>query len=176
MTTISPLLLAQSNQWLAEVSAYFVDSESTDVNDLQRDGATAVIDLAAEFASGSKGDNRKLVAKVVGRLSDIQVRDFALGSHDDETLENYWQMWSYLIRIAPVGYVAPVATLVAAIAYEKGEMGIADLALTRAFEDDPEYSLARLLHRVFAAGWPQQAFASMRHELHPKVCAGIFMS
>jgi hypothetical protein len=116
------------------------------------------------------------VAKVVGRLSDIQVRDFALGSHDDETLENYWQMWSYLIRIAPVGYVAPVATLVAAIAYEKGELGIADLALTRAFEDDPQYSLARLLHRVFAAGWPQQAFASMRHELHPKVCAGIFMS
>jgi hypothetical protein len=176
MTTISPLLLAQSNEWLSEVSAYFVDSDSEDVNDLQRDGATAVIDLAAEFAAGKNASNRALVARVVGRLSDIQVRDFALGSHDDETLENYWAMWSHLIRIAPVGYVAPIATLVAAIAYEKDEMGIADLALARAFEDDQNYSLARLLHRVFAAGWPKQAFASMRQELHPKVCAGIFMS
>jgi hypothetical protein len=176
MTTISPLLLAQSNEWLSEVSTYFVASDSDDVNDLQRDGATAVIDLAAEFASGSHGRNRALIARVVGRLSDIQVRDFALGSHDDETLENYWGMWSYLIRIAPAGYVAPVATLLAAIAYEKGEKTIADQALIRAHEDDPKYSLALLLRRVFAAGWPPQAFASMRHELHPKVCAAIFMS
>ena len=176
MTTISPLLLAQSNQWLTEVSAYFVDSESADVNDLQRDGAGAVIDLAAEFSAGNQGENRALMAKVVGRLSDIQVRDFALGSHDAQSLENYWAMWRYLIRIAPVGYVAPIATLVAAIAYEKDEMVIADLALARAFEDDPQYPLAKLLHRVFAAGWPKEAFASMRLELHPKVCAGIFMS
>jgi type II secretory pathway component PulL len=176
MTTISPLLLAQSNQWLVEVSAFFVDSEREDVNDLQRDGATAVIDLAAEFANGNHGRNRALVAQVIGRLSDIQVRDFALGSHDNETLDNYWAMWRYLIRIAPVGYVAPLATLVAAIAYEKDESALAEQALARAFEDDPLYSLATLLRRVFAAGWPKEAFASMRVELHPKVCAGIFMS
>lgn len=176
MTTISPLLLAQSNLWLSEVSAFFVDSEREDVNDLQREGATAVVDLAAEFASGNHGRNRALVAQVLGRLSDIQVRDFALGVHDDQSLDTYWAMWRYLIRIAPVGYVAPVATLVAAIAYEKGEKAIADQALTRAFEDDPRYSLATLLRRVFAANWPKEAFASMRVELHPKVCQGIFLS
>ena len=34
---------------------------------------------------------------------------------------------------------------------------------------DPDYSLAKLLDRVFKAGWPKDALASMRNELHPKV-------
>ena len=31
-----------------------------------------------------------------------------------------------------------------------------------------------LLVRVFAAGWPANAFGQMRNELHPKVIASIF--
>jgi len=97
-----------------------------------------------------------------------------LGSHDEESITAYRTMWLHLLRSAPTGYVAPVATLAAAIAYETGDGVLAKAALARAFDDAPTYSLATLLQRVFSAGWPPHSFAGMRSELHPKVTAGIF--
>jgi hypothetical protein len=176
MTTISALQLSQSNDWQDQVQAFWVDPDSEKLNALQQDGATAVIDLATKFAEGTGTHNRELIAQVIGRLSDIQVRDFALGSHDSESADVYWLMWGHLIRIAPAGFVAPVACLVSALAYERGENETAFAALTRALDDDPKYALATLLRRVFRAGWPIEAFAAMRKELHPKVCQGIFLS
>ena len=70
--------------------------------------------------------------------------------------------------------MAPVATLLAATAYEKGDGVLAQSALDRALEHDDEYPLAHLLKRVFAAGWPPETFATMRRELHPKISSAIF--
>ena len=160
--------------WQDEVQHFWISSDAEEVNDLQCDGATAVIDLAGEYLHRRGAEDRELVARVIGRLSDIQVRDFALGSHSDETSDSYWTMWRDLLRIAPRGFVAPVACLFAAMAYERGEGALAHKALDRALHDDDQYSLALLLRRVFTAGWPPQSFTAMRAELHPKVVAGIF--
>jgi hypothetical protein len=167
-------LLAYEAPWLERVSKSAVDPASPDLNNLQRDGATAVIDLANDFIAHGVSTDQDLIAHVLGRLSDIQVRDFALGSHDEESINAYRTMWLHLLRSAPIGFIAPVATLAAAIAYESGEGALARAALARAFDDCPTYSLATLLQRVFSAGWPPQSFAGMRSELHPKVTAGIF--
>jgi hypothetical protein len=83
-------------------------------------------------------------------------------------------MWRDLLRIAPRGFVAPVACLFAAMAYERGEGALAHKGLDRALGDDDQYSLAHLLRRVFTAGWPPQSFSAMRAQLHPKVVAAIF--
>ena len=107
-------------------------------------------------------------------MSDIQVRDFSLGSHTEENADFYWSMWRDLLRIAPRGFVAPIASLFASMAYERGEGALAHRALDRALADDDQYSLALLLRRVFTAGWPPESFTAMRAELHPKVVAGIF--
>jgi hypothetical protein len=162
------------NGWQDEVQEFWVSSDSEEIQDLQRDGATAIIDLVGEYREGRRAEDRELVARVIGRLSDIQVRDFALGSHTDETGQIYWCMWLDLLRIAPRGFVAPIASLFAAMAYERGEGALAHKALDRALNDDDQYSLALLLRRVFTAGWPPQSFTAMRAELHPKVVAGIF--
>ena len=167
-------LLAYESSWLDRVSKSFVDPASPELNESQRDGATAVIDLANDFITHGISSDQDLMAHVLGRLSDIQVRDFALGSHDEESITAYRTMWLHLLRSAPTGYVAPVATLAAAIAYEAGDGALAKAALARAFDDAPTYSLATLLQRVFSAGWPPHSFAGMRSELHPKVTAGIF--
>lgn len=160
--------------WQDEVQEFWVSSDLEEIIDAQRDGATAIIDLAGEYREGRGAEDRELVARVIGRMSDIQVRDFALGSHTDETADFYWQMWRDLLRIAPRGFVAPIASLFAALAYERGEGALAHKALDRALHDDDQYSLALLLRRVFTAGWPPQSFTAMRAELHPKVVAGIF--
>jgi hypothetical protein len=160
--------------WADEVQAFWVSSDSEEIQELQRDGATAIIDLAGEYREGRGAEDRELAARVIGRLSDIQVRDFALGSHTDESADYYWVMWRDLLRIAPRGFVAPVACLFAAMAYERGEGALAHKGLDRGLGDDDQYSLAHLLRRVFTAGWPPQSFSAMRIELHPKVVAAIF--
>ena len=160
--------------WQDEVHAFWVSSDSEEIQELQRDGATAIIDLAGEYREGRGAEDRELAARGIGRLSDIQVRDFALGSHADESADYYWVMWRDLLRIAPRGFVAPVACLFAAMAYERGEGALAHKGLDRALGDDDQYSLAHLLRRVFTAGWPPQSFSAMRAQLHPKVVAAIF--
>jgi hypothetical protein len=172
--SIAALPSAMEESWQREVQAFWVESDSENLLDLQRDGATAVIDLAGEYTQGRGAEDRELAARVIGRISDIQVRDFALGSHNDETADAYWQMWRDLLLIAPRGFVAPIASIFAALAYERGEGALAYKALDRALADDERYSLALLLRRVFTAGWPPQSFSAMRAELHPKVVAGIF--
>jgi hypothetical protein len=174
INSIAALPSSFDPDWLAEVNSYWVENDAEQLNDLQRDGATAVIDLAGEFEAGRAAEDRELVARVIGRMSDIQVRDFALGSHTPETSDWYWQMWRELLGMAPRGFVAPIASVFAALAYERGEGALAQKALDRALADDEKYSLALLLRRVFTAGWPAQSFTAMRKELHPKVIAGIF--
>jgi len=176
--SIAPLALAGDSDFIAQVEQFLFDPEIDQLQIAQRTGALAVLDLASRFIAGSLGrdiaDDQRLSGQVLGSLRDIQVRDFALGSHDETSIEIYWTMWRYLVRIAPAGFVAPVASLLAALSYEKGEGALAQRCLDRALADDPSYSLAALLRRVFSAGWPPESFGAMRRDLHPKVCAGIF--
>lgn len=161
-------------EFIAQVESYFVHEDASDLNEKQRDGATAVVDLGQLYEVGRGNSDPDLVAQVIGRLSDIQVRDYALGLHCAETIDAYWAMWKELLRIAPAGYIAPIASIFAAVAYESGQGALAHKALDRALIDNPGYSLALLLRRVFSAGWPATAFIQMREQLHPKVKAAIF--
>ena len=172
--SITAIQQASEPDFIALVKSFAVIEDSPEVNECQRDGATAVIDLAGEFEKFAEASTPQSLARVLGRLSDIQVRDFALGSHNADSFNTYWAMWRYLLQIAPVGFIAPVACVFATLAYEQGDIPLAYQALDRATLDQPMYSLTILLRRVFGSGWPSAAFAAMRTELHPKVTAGIF--
>ena len=172
--SIAECAIAKDPEWSAKVASFQVDPDDQDLNAKQRDGAEAVLLLADFFNQEGKCDDLDLMARVLGRLSDIQVRDYALGCHDQESMDSYQTMWRELLKVAPKGYVAPVATLFAAIAYENGEGALAHRALDRAIEDQPEYSMSRLLRRVFSSGWPPSGFSQLRNELHPRVTQTIF--
>lgn len=172
--SIAAISLADDFNWNSLVLKFGIQSDDPELNPKQRDGAEA-IHLLADFYIQSNGcSDLDLKARVLGRLSDIQVRDYALGCHDQDSIEAYFSMWRDLLRIAPKKFVAPVASLLAALAYEKGDGALAHRALDRAIEDDPEYSLSRLLRRVFSSGWPPNGFAQLRSELHPRVTRTIF--
>jgi len=145
-----------------------------DPRPFQREGAQAISQLIEVAEVAGTASDASLLALVLVRLKDLQVRDFALGSINEENLEILIDLWRWIVRIAPSRYVAPVATLLAATAYEKGDGVLAQSALDRALESDDEYPLAHLLKRVFAAGWPPETFATMRRELHPKISSAIF--
>ena len=166
-----------SSEWCAEVSLYAVDENLDDERELgvvRRDGVESMQLLLDEFRLGRGPTDRNLCARLIGRMSDVQVRDFALGIHSEDTYDLYFAMWRELLRMAPPGFIAPIACVVAAMAYENGDGALAQKAVDRAIADGESYPLAGLLRRVFNAGWPPQSLAQMRADLHPKVVATIF--
>ena len=160
--------------WADQVSEFFIAEDSETLQELRRDGVETMDLLFDDFRMGRGVSERVLVARMIGRMSDVQVRDYALGVHSEDTFDIYFTMWRELLRLAPRGYVAPIACIVAAMSYESGDGALAQKALDRAFVDDERYPLAGLLRRVFNAGWPPESFAQMRRELHPKVINAIF--
>jgi hypothetical protein len=163
-----------SRSWAQEVELFRIHDDGSDLSPLRRDGVDAMELLLDEFRIGRGPTDRKLVARVIGRMSDVQVRDYALGTFSEDTFDLYFAMWRELLRLAPSGFVAPIACIVAAMSYESGDGALAHKALDRCLVDDEHYPLGALLRRVFNAGWPPESFTQMRAELHPKVIATIF--
>ena len=97
-----------------------------------------------------------------------------MGFTTTENLGTISSMWQWLVAIVPSERIAPVASLYSAVSYEQGEGALADKLLDQALAAQGSYPLALLLRRVYAAGWPAESFATMRKELHPKVCAALF--
>jgi hypothetical protein len=141
-------------------------------NTIQRAGAEMI---EAFFNTHNEGDNvsENTVAQLLFYLTEIQVRDYALGLIDPATPDKFRPALSLLLEAAPTDteYINAPACLFAALEYEQDNKKDAFIMLSNASED---YSLAKLLTRVFTANWPATAFGNMRNELHPKVTAGIF--
>ena len=62
---------------LSEVSE--INYEGTQVLRLQRLGAVAIKDLMSQFAKAKNVEDYQLIALVLTRLHDLQVRDYAMG-------------------------------------------------------------------------------------------------
>lgn len=140
-------------------------------NEYQRKGAEALNEMQLLFSLESEISN-ELKARVIAGVQDIQVRDFALGIFNDSEMgKNFYLS---LFKSAPKELAHPLASLASAYAYESGEGALAQRLLDKAIEADPEYSLSKLLRRVFSSGWPPSGFAQLRAELHPRVTATIF--
>lgn len=139
---------------------------------IQRAGAEMI---EAFFNTHNQGDNvgEDTVAQLLFYLTDIQVRDYALGLLEPSVSDKIKPALSLLVEAAPTDgdYINGPACLLASLEYEQDNKEDALIMLSNASED---YSLATLLRRVFAANWPAVAFGNMRDELHPKVAAGIF--
>jgi hypothetical protein len=87
-------------------------------------------------------------------LRDLRVRDDAWARMDPRHNGAHTRLWTDLVRRACPGYVAPAASLLAFTAWQAGNGVLANLALDRALADDPDYSMAKLLRQVIAAGAP----------------------
>jgi len=140
---------------------------------VQRRGAVTIDLFFKEYEKDTYEPTDELTAKILHYLTDIQVRDYTLGLLDPSTPDKFRPALSMLLEAAPTDteYINAPACLLAALEYEQENKEDAFIMLSNANEN---YSLAKLLARVFAAGWPADAFGQMRIELHPKVIAGIF--
>jgi hypothetical protein len=111
---------------------------------------------------------------LVYSIQDLQVRDYLLG-HAPISL-GVTRAIEFVTAILPLveeGERAPFYSVMSAWYYEAGDKELAFASLMQSQLLNPDYSLSKLLNRVFQAGWDNNAFATMRSELHPKVEANF---
>lgn len=106
--------------------------------------------------------------------NDIQVRDFLLGIPMHYSAVDCATLLKSIVDVADPQEAVPFATILAAYAYEAGDLDSVTKSLSFAYSADPSYSLTKLLMRVTASGWPKEAFIKMREELHLKVMANCY--
>ena len=79
------------------------------------------------------------------------------------------RLWLDLVRLAPPGWVAPAATLLALAAYQDGDSVLANLAIDRALDDDPGHQLAGMVRAVLGLGIPPQRLTADLQQIAAQV-------
>ena len=105
---------------------------------------------------------------------NLQLRDYLMGLTSDglsvESVANILRVMVVLFNSAELP-AYPVETVLASYMYRLGESKTAYELLSNGLAR--EYSLAKLLSRVFVAGWSVQEFSKMSDQLHAKVVAEL---
>ena len=69
-----------------------IDYESDNVLKQQRLGAIAINELVARFSKNESVDDYELLALVLVRFKDLQVRDYAMGLATDENKDKLFNL------------------------------------------------------------------------------------
>jgi hypothetical protein len=104
-------------------------------------------------------------------LADLRVRDDAWARMDPRFQDAHQRLWIDLVRRLPAEFVAPPAALLAFTAWQAGDGALASVAIERALDADPEYSMALLVADALHAGLPPSA---ARLPMTPKQVAASY--
>ncbi len=104
-------------------------------------------------------------------LADLRVRDDAWARMDPQFHDAHQRLWIDLVRRLPADFVAPAAALLAFTAWQAGDGALASVAIERALEADPDYSMALLVADALHAGLPPSA---ARLPMTPKQVAASY--
>jgi Domain of unknown function (DUF4192) len=118
------------------------------------EGLAAVGTMIARYRDGGRFSSDDEIARITVALRDLRVRDDAWARMDPAHSEAHLSLWTDVVRRAQPGHVAAPAALLAFVAWQSGDGGLANVALDRALADDPRYSMATLLRQVITAGAP----------------------
>lgn len=87
-------------------------------------------------------------------LTDLRIRDEAWIRIDEDAPAADIAFWRDVLRRVEPRYAPAPASLLAFAAYSAGDGGLANVALERAIDAEPAYSMALLLREVINAGIP----------------------
>ena len=118
------------------------------------EGLAAVASMIATYRAGGRYRTDYQLAWLTVALKDLRVRDDAWARMDPLERDAHIRLWTDVVRRAQPGYTAAPASLLAFVAWQDGNGVLANIALDRALEDMPGYSMATLLRQVITAGAP----------------------
>lgn len=146
-----------------------------DVDNAEQNKSIAlnIYDQIDRFIDGTEPSAKEIAEVTVAMNNEIQVRDFVLGLPKERDIQFVGSWAAFVGRVTPTEFAAPIATIMSSLYYSVGDKEEATRYLGLAYASDPTYSLAKLLDRVYQAGWESQGFESMRNELHDQVKANL---
>jgi hypothetical protein len=120
-------------------------------------GRRAVRGAISVYRGGGEMADDDQVAWLAVTLADLRVRDDAWARMDPDFREAHRRLWTDVIRRVPAAYVPAPAALLAFTAWQSGDGALAGVAIDRALDADPGYSMALLLADAIQAGLPPSA-------------------
>ncbi|MFF5247587.1 DUF4192 domain-containing protein [Streptosporangium sp. NPDC000095] len=108
------------------------------------DGMARVREAIVTYASGGRLGEEQ-AARLGIDLAVIRIRDEAWTLVGEESHEAHLRLWHDLTRRLEPRFVPPAASLLGLVAWQRGDSALAGIALTRAHEANPGYSMAHLL-------------------------------
>ena len=134
-------------------------------------GRRSVKQAIARYRRGEQVADHDELAWLGLALADLRVRDDAWARMDPQFNEAHQRLWIDLVRHLPLDFVAPPAALLAFTAWQAGDGALASIAIERALQADPEYSMALLVADALHAGLPPSA---ARLPMTPKQVAASY--
>lgn len=118
------------------------------------EGVRTVRTVVAAALDGAPPPKPDTVAWLSVLLVHPRVRDEAWAHIDRAHLTHHVGLWSHVLRHVDPDYAAAPAALLGFAAWQNDDPFLADVAVDRALEVDPEYSMARLVRRAVRYGLP----------------------
>jgi hypothetical protein len=117
-------------------------------------GRRSVREAIGAYRGGGRITDADAFAWLAVSLVNLAVRDDAWARMAPEHREAHLRLWADVVRRASGPWLPAPAALLAFTAWQSGDGTLANVALDRALAADPDYSMARLLRDILAAGVP----------------------
>lgn len=130
--------------------------------------ALAVYDNIDNLERGWLPTPQHIAKVIVASQKNVQFRDFLMGLHTERDTALVGAYLEVIGGTAKKQEVVPVITVLSTYNFITGDKANAVDLVKKVLEITPDYSLARLLDRIFNVMSPED-LASMAGDLHPKV-------
>jgi hypothetical protein len=124
---------------------------------LARVGRKAVQRAIKIYRAGGQLGQSGGLSWIAVLLHDLRVRDDAWSRMGARHCADHQRLWKDVVQNAAHDFVAAPASLLAFTAWQAGNGALAAVAIDRALQADPGYSMARLLSRALEAALPPSA-------------------
>ena len=156
-------------QLTAQEGTYNPDDRDTNVR-IVEDIRKAVDGIA----DGVVPSAQHIAEVAIATNENLQIRDFIMGMHLEKDINYIGEYISLLGNVIVKDKAVPLATVFCGYLYQAEDVEQAKTMLLDVLTLNPEYPLAKLLARVFAAEWAPSEFTKMAQQLHSKVVDTIY--
>jgi uncharacterized protein DUF4192 len=118
------------------------------------EGRRAVREAIGSYREGGRISEDDRLAWLAVTLANLPVRDDAWARMEPGHRDAHRRLWTDVVRRAGAAWVPAPAALLAFTAWQCGEGALANIAIDRALDADPGYSMALLLRDIIDAGVP----------------------
>ena len=171
---------------MIDLSAEFLREDvKTEINELDgkynpfdRDTNVRIVEdirkAIDNIADGVVPSAKHIAEVAIATNDNIQMRDFLMGLRVEKDIDYVGTYLSVIGNVITKDKCIPIATVFTTYLYEANERDYAQEFLDKVLETNPEYSLAKLLKRVYNAQLSGSEMREMAVKLHDSILNNIY--